>query len=60
MTTHFLYIVLATKLKVPDYYYSLTVTIIALLIMPSLIKPFLPLLISVTIFPLILFAILRI
>ena len=60
MTTRPLYIVLATKLRAPDYYYSLTAATAALLIILSLIRLFLPLLTFITTSPLVLFAILRI
>jgi len=60
MTACSLYIVSATKLRTLNYRCSLTAAIVALLIVSPLIRPFLPLLSSITTPSLVLFAMLRI
>jgi len=60
MTICSLYIVSATKLRMLDYRCSLTTATAALLIVLPLMRPFLPLLSSITIPSLVLFAMLRI
>jgi len=60
MTACSLYIVLATKLRTLNYRCSLTAATVALLIVSPLIRPFLPLLSSITTPSLVLFAMPRI